>query len=82
MHQETLDIKTDLVQKDIERLSTEGREVKAVCDQLQDLYQQRDTILSKCGSECWSFVTAIFFVQTKYLMAATATSEKCNSKRK
>lgn len=42
-----LDIKADLAQKDIERLNSDSRECKKVCDQLQELYQQRDTILSK-----------------------------------
>lgn len=48
--QEMLDIKTGLAQKDIERLENDAREAKKACDQLQDLYQQRDTILSKCTS--------------------------------
>lgn len=42
-----LDIKTGLAQKDIERLENDAREAKKVCDQLQELYQQRDTILSE-----------------------------------
>lgn len=46
--QEMLDIKADLAQKDIERLNSDARECKKVCDQLQELYQQRDTILSEC----------------------------------
>lgn len=45
--QEMLDIKTGLAQKDIERLENDAREAKKVCDQLQELYQQRDTILSE-----------------------------------
>lgn len=45
--QEMLDIKAGLAQKDIERLENDAREAKKVCDQLQELYQQRDTILSE-----------------------------------
>lgn len=41
------EIQLELIQKDIDNLSTEMRNLKMVCDQLQDLYQQRDGLLSK-----------------------------------
>lgn len=45
--QEINDIQLELIQKDIDNLGREMRDLKMVCDQLQDLYQQRDGLLSK-----------------------------------
>lgn len=40
------DIKLELLQKDIDTISKELGNLQRACDQLQELYQQRDNILS------------------------------------
>ena len=38
--------KLDLIQKDINTINSETKDLQQACDQLQELYQQRDNILS------------------------------------
>lgn len=40
------ELKIDILEKDIENFESELKELQTLCDQLHELYQQRDNLLS------------------------------------